>query len=498
MTQEGSAQKSIALPHAPATEASILASGLMDSRYWPLAESLDPDVQALFYEPDHHRIAAAMHRLYQAGRVITEDAVVDALRSSGDELEGGTRETLLAVGMRASARNQAEFKDQIAALSEKRSLRRIATGSSKVSERARGGETTAVALAEEILSVAEHGRSAGEPIKRFGEHLDTMDSVVSYRVPTNLPALNDLIGGWESGRIYAVAARPKVGKTALGLNSVVHALASDAVVLMFSLEMSRKELWGRLLSCTAFLPQNDVQQYLNNEKSIDDFPAEQRENLEKSIEDIKNSDLYIVEGGEVRAGIHDVMATVMDVKSRYPADKPFVVFIDYLQLMVSSAFDSVSEITDITRELKLLAARADIPIVLMSQINRGGADNDSGMPNPHQMRGSGSIEQDADVTILLNRKFLQDEEHSEYDMDVWVALSRYSRTGWIKAYYATEHQTIEDVVSPSQAGGYNYDVDSERSSSRPSGASTRSAAPDELGDDEKDPDFEAYADEFGV
>ena len=144
----------MALPHAPATEASVLASSLIDNRYWPLAESLDPDVETLFYEPDHARVAAAMHRLFAAGRMITEDSVIDVMRTTGDEIEGGTRDFLLELALRASAREQSEFKDQISTLAEKRTLRGMHSSLLQLSERARNEEATPAELAEAARSVA--------------------------------------------------------------------------------------------------------------------------------------------------------------------------------------------------------------------------------------------------------------------------------------------------------------------------------------------------------
>ena len=521
MTREDrSSATPMGLPHAASTEAAILAAALNDGRYWAVAESLESDVESLFYDTDHHRIAVAMHSLYRAGRLVTEDAVVDAIRAAGGEIENDTRQFLVEMGMHSSARNQSEFRDQISLLGEKRSLRRIAVDAGKVSERATQGEGSALELAEEVMRIAEHGRSVGDPIKKFGEYLGEMESSVSYRVPTNVRALNDLIGGWEAGRIYAIAARPKVGKTTMVINSVVSALVADATVLMFSLEMPRRELYGRLLACTAFAPQAEIQQYLNKEKSLDDFPQEQRENIESAKNDIANADLYIAESSEVRNGIHDVAATIMDVKSRYDGERPFVVFIDYLQLLVRVAKDQATEIADITRELKLLAARLDIPIVLLSQINRSGAENDNGMPNPHQMRGSGSIEQDADVTILLNRKSLQDETHSKSDMDIWVALSRYSNTGWVSAYYSPEEQVVTDVddedagqqsgdearSTPRPIHKDSGDREESRSSSRPRGRESRrdrddseaTSAREPVSSNDNEVDFEDFSKEFGL
>jgi len=497
VAQDTQKRASAALPHSPATERSVLASGLIDSRYWSLAESLDTDVESLFYEPDHRRIASAMHRLHKAGRVVTEDAVIDSIRAAGDEIEGGTRDFLVEMSMRATARGQAEFKDQVSALGEQRALRRISTDASQISEQARAGDTPASTLAESMLRIAEHGRSSSEPIKRFGEYIGQMDEIVSYSVPTNLGELNRMIGGWEAGRLYAIAARPKVGKTTLALNAAVQALADDAVVLMFSLEMPRRELYGRLLACTAFVPQADIQQFLKHEKTLDDFPQDQREALESAIADISAAPLYVLEASEVRAGIHDVMAAVVDVKSRHE-ERPIIVFIDYLQLLVNDAMNSLSEITNITRELKLMASRLDLPVVLLSQVSRSGAETESGMPNPHQMRGSGSIEQDADVTILLNRKHLQDEEHPATEMDVWVALSRYSQTGWIKAHYAPEQQTVCDPLSTT-GGGSSRESDGEesRASSRPAATTSDSGAePDPFGDD--DVDWDDAANSFGL
>src|SRR5690606_2149952 len=115
-----------------------------------------------------------------------------------------------------------------------------------------------------------------------------------------------------------------------------------------------------LLACTAFVPLEDVMAFLNKKRTLDDFVPEQRESLEQAIADLKAAPLYVAEASDLRGGITDVMATIVDVRSRYGADQKFVVFVDYLQLLVRDAHHTVEEVTNYTRELKLMAGRMDV------------------------------------------------------------------------------------------------------------------------------------------
>lgn len=482
---DSSRRTAAALPHLPNVEAGVLGSCLANHQYWPVAESLDRDAVDLFYEPNHRRVAEAMHRLYEAGRVVNSSAVQDALRATGQDLDGGTREFLIELSLHASTTSEIEFKDSIQSLGESRALRRIATMASDVSMRARGGEEPPADLTAAMLDIVEAGSSTGQAIATLGERLK-VEHTAAFAVPTGLNDLDRILDGWQAGRLYALAARPKVGKTALALNATIAALAEGVPVLMFSLEMTARELYGRLLSCASFVPLSDLKDFLAEKGTLEHLPIEQQRDVEETVAALSSAPLYVVEAPEVR-GTHDVQAAVVDFRSRHP-EGPALVIVDYVQLMVHNQREQSSEIANITRELKLMSQRADLPVLALSQINRDGADADSGMPRPHQMRGSGAIEQDSDVVILMNRKSQQDPDHPPEDTDIWVALSRYCSPGWVKAHFHVDTQVIADVngddVNPDGTGG------AARSSSREASAP---AAEPRVGRSSRDSDRETQA-----
>lgn len=455
-------------PHLPDTEAGVLAACLTNPSWWALATSIADDAPSLFYDPDHQAIADAFTRLSESRHVINESSVADTLRVMGVTLADGEdqRHFLASLTLRASARTQEEFRDQITALVTQRNLRNIIRGALDLAERAAEPEATPQALMERIQSIAANSVGAAEPLKFIGEYVDDFDYGQGRDcISTPLKALDNIIQGWQGGRMYALAARPKIGKTAFALNAAIKALSEGAMVVYVSLEMERKELWDRIVAATANVPYRTVQDIHTGQMEADELPEGQREAFLTAEEQLRRCPLAVMDQTDVRSGFPDVVGHIHSLYSRRAEGQKMLVVIDYLQLLVRDAEKALHEVTNYSRELKLLAGRLDVPILVLSQINRSGDDGE--MPHPSQMRGSGSIEQDADATILFNRKGAYNEDHPKEDMDIHVALSRYSTTGWAKAYFSGAEQTITDYLDSDLGIDDDGPRRSERSTDRP-------------------------------
>ena len=266
------------------------------------------------------------------------------------------------------------------------------------------------------------GPTAGEsPLERV---LETVDAEVqseeaearagrSARIPTSIPTLNSLLwGGWGRGQLISIAARPSVGKTALMLQFAKDAAASGRPTLVFSLEMTKPELGRRLLFSTGKVAQEDLMG-----------------------KDVKWGNLRAAEGDINRLPlfINDEARTLQGILSRITVaanqGRCAIAMIDYLGQMRfdPNARASLSQqIGFATTELKQAAKRLGIPIVLLVQLNRNPVA-DGRPPELHDLRDSGSIEQDADVVLMLEQKYASLEAKNAGELptvNIWLRKNR--------------------------------------------------------------------------
>jgi replicative DNA helicase len=228
--------------------------------------------------------------------------------------------------------------------------------------------------------------------------MDEIDAIassggVARGVPTGFTELDEVTNGLHPGQMIIVAARPGVGKSTLGLDflrscSIKHRLAS----VIFSLEMSKSEIVMRLLSAEAKIKLADMRSGRMND---DDWTR-----LARRMSEISEAPLYIDDSPNL---------TMMEIRAkarrlRQKADLRLIV-IDYMQLMTSGKkFESRQvEVSEFSRHLKLLAKELEVPVVAISQLNRGPEQRTDKKPMLADLRESGSLEQDADVVILLHR-----------------------------------------------------------------------------------------------
>jgi len=228
--------------------------------------------------------------------------------------------------------------------------------------------------------------------------MDEIDAIassggMSRGVPTGFTELDEVTNGLHPGQMIIVAARPGVGKSTLGLDfmrscSIKHRHAS----VIFSLEMSKSEIVMRLLSAEAKIKLSDMRSGRMND---DDWTR-----LARRMSEISEAPLYIDDSPNL---------TMMEIRAkarrlRQKANLKLVV-VDYMQLMTSGKKHESRqvEVSEFSRHLKLLAKELEVPVVAISQLNRGPEQRTDKKPMLSDLRESGSLEQDADMVILLHR-----------------------------------------------------------------------------------------------
>lgn len=207
-------------------------------------------------------------------------------------------------------------------------------------------------------------------------------------VPTSVAWLDTMLSGWQRGDLIIIAARPSVGKTALAVQSALHAATDERPTLFLSLEMAGNQLTDRML---AHLARVDMQR-IRQPKQIEE---DQWARIGDAGKRIANAPLLIDDTSGIT--VDAICARVRQANAMTRLD---LVVIDYLTQIIPPRAQSVAEgLQVITRTLKALAKEIQVPIILLSQLNRQGENK----PSLTTLRDSGAIEQDADVVIFLHR-----------------------------------------------------------------------------------------------
>ncbi len=209
---------------------------------------------------------------------------------------------------------------------------------------------------------------------------------------TGFAKLNKLTTGFGNGDLIIVAARPAMGKTSFVLNLAQQTLDDNKGVAIFSLEMPAEQLMIRMLSAKTSIPLQDLK--------IGDMNDDQWSRLNSAVDTMSSRKLFVDDNGSVT--IHNVRSKLRKLKTQHPEIS--LCIIDYLQLMTGSGNkDRHQEVSDISRGLKLLARELDMPIIALSQLNRGVESRNDKRPMMSDIRESGAIEQDADLIMFVYR-----------------------------------------------------------------------------------------------
>ncbi|GAB3917261.1 replicative DNA helicase [Microlunatus endophyticus] len=374
-----------------------------------------------FYRPAHELVYDAILDLY--GRGEPADAITVAAeltRRGAIGRVGGApylHDLLASVSIAANAGYYAEI------VREKAILRRLVDASIRIGQMSYAAEGDVDGIVDraqaEVYSVTD--KRTSEDYKSLSELMQpTMDEIEAIGsrggqlagVPTGFADLDELTNGMHPGQMIIIAARPGLGKSTLGLDlaraaSIKHGLASA----IFSLEMSQIEIVMRLLSAEASIPLNHIR---NGKMSDDDW-----QRMAKKMGDVAEAPLFIDDSPNLT--MMEIRAKARRLRQRHDLK---LVIIDYLQLLTSGkkVESRQVEVSEFSRQLKLLAKELELPVVALAQLNRGpetrGGDK---KPMLSDLRESGSLEQDADMVILLNRPDIYDKESEragEADFDV--------------------------------------------------------------------------------
>jgi replicative DNA helicase len=241
-----------------------------------------------------------------------------------------------------------------------------------------------------MLSLAESSYALMQDLEWRAAHRGELTGI-----DTGFASINELTLGWQAGDLDVIGARPSIGKTTFVINSFVHGCRSGKRLAIFSMEMRRRQLEYRILAQLSGIPLTRI---LGGHVGDADY-----EKLSAAMVEMSALSLSI----DDRAGqtFFDIRAACRRLKADGGLDG---VAIDYVQLMSGTlerrGATRNDEITDISRRLKVLAGELEIPIILLSQLNRAAKDRNDPRPRLSDLRESGALEQDADIVAFLHRK----------------------------------------------------------------------------------------------
>jgi len=246
-------------------------------------------------------------------------------------------------------------------------------------------------------------------------------------LPTGFEDLDKLTGGFRDGNLIVVAARPSMGKTALALCMAEHvALAEAKTVAMFSLEMSGEELTQRLLCSVAMV---DASRMRSGRLSPDDWPR-----VSQAADRLSKANIFIDDSEGMT--VAEMRTKARRLKAQHGLG---LVIVDYIQLMEGAPNlrrrdeNRVQEISAISRGLKMMARDLEVPIIVVSQLNRSPDARNDKRPMLSDLRESGAIEQDADMVLLIYRDdYYEPDSESKGIAEVNVAKHRNGPTDRVK------------------------------------------------------------------
>jgi replicative DNA helicase len=256
-------------------------------------------------------------------------------------------------------------------------------------------------------------------------------------VPTGFSDLDELTNGLHGGQMVIIAARPAVGKSTLALDlcraaSIHHNQAS----VIFSLEMTRNEITMRLLSAEAKIPLNHMR---NGHMTDDDWSK-----LARKMGEVSAAPLFIDDSPNMT--MMEIRAKARRLKQRHDLR---LIVIDYLQLMTSGkkVESRQLEVSEFSRQIKLLAKELNVPVVALSQLNRGPEQRSDKRPMLSDLRESGSIEQDADMVVLLHREDVYEKESTRPgEADLIVAKHRNGPTRDVVVAFQGHYSRFVDMA----------------------------------------------------
>lgn len=417
------------LPFNLEAEQSVLGALLLDVS--KLGEALEYIRGECFYKQVHKEIFNAIFSMFSSGKTIDFITILDEVINHGI-FETPQDAKLYLANLMEIVPTTSNLEIYYKIIQDKFYVRALILAAQNIIDNANDTSNDAKTLldfAEQSIYDIRQGRGSTGLVKIDEviieaydklQKLSSEDNSKYLGITTGFKSLDLLISGLNKSDLVLVAARPGMGKTSFALNLAANAAKkSGTQVVIFSLEMSNDQLVSRMLSSEALV---DAKNLKTGNLTPDEWVQ-----LASGAEMLTNMEIYLDDSANIN---------VAEMKSKLRRLKNLgLVVIDYLQLMTSGRRieNRVQEVSEITRNLKIMAKELNVPVVCLSQLSRGPESRADKRPMLSDLRESGSIEQDADIVLFLYRDSYYNEESEEQNIaDCIVAKNRHGEVDTVK------------------------------------------------------------------
>lgn len=434
-------------PHDLVAEQSVLgAVFIAPETMTSLADELTPED---FYKPANKIVFKTMLSLLEKGEPIDATTMVSALTNQGDISKiGGMNYVVELVNSTPTSKNVEHYAKLV---KEKATLRKVIADLSESLSSAYQGDVSI----SDIISKTEKSmldisnQNTGTGFRNVADILDTHMQMVETRsqtdgfvtgLSTGFVGLDKITTGLHEGNLIILAARPAMGKTALALNIAKYVAAKEGKpAVIFSLEMGAEELIERMLASEGMVPAYHLK---TGNLSTDEWKR-----LVHAQSNLYNAPIFVNDMAGIR--ISEIRS-----KARKLAQEMGglgIIIIDYLQLITGSKGENRQQIvSEISRELKILAKDLKVPVIALSQLSRSVEQRQDKRPMLSDLRESGSIEQDADIVVFLYREaYYQKEQANSQEANNVTELilekNRHGSLGTVKLYFHKEYTKFSSV-----------------------------------------------------
>ncbi|MCP3820107.1 replicative DNA helicase [Streptomyces sp. A3M-1-3] len=432
------------LPQDTDAEQSVLGGMMLHPN--AILEVLDILDSEAFYQPAHELVFNAITALYAKGLPVDPITVTNRLRETGDlERAGGINAAFNLVNATPTAANASYYADIVREKALLRGLVRAGTSIAQLGY-AGGDANESADAAQTTLNTAVQVRDDSDSALIGDDFEDVVGELEELQrngqamgVPTGFTDIDSLTHGLHPGQVIIIAGRPAMGKSTLAVDMIrACSIRHGRPSVLFSLEMSRREVQHRIMSAEARIGLHHIR---GGTMTDSDWTR-----LAQRLPDVTAAPLTI----DATSG-----QTVMQIKSRCRKLKQRggldLVVIDYLQLMTSGSSrrqeNRQQEVSDMSRNVKLMAKELEVPVVILAQLNRGPEQRQDKKPMVSDLRESGSLEQDADLVILVHREDAYDKESPRAgEVDLIVGKHRNGPTATITVANQLHYSRFVDMA----------------------------------------------------
>ena len=435
------------IPHDLVAEQSVLGAVFISPKTMAsLADELVPDD---FYKPANKIVFKTMLSLLEKGEPIDATTMISALTNQGDiSTIGGINYVVELVNSTPTSKNVEHYAKLV---KEKAMLRKIiADLSESISSAYQGDVSIGDIIAKTEKAMLDiSNQNTGSGFRNVADILDTHMQIVETRsqtdgfvtgLSTGFVGLDKITTGLHEGNLIILAARPAMGKTALALNIAKHVATMERKpAVIFSLEMGAEELIERMVASEGMVPGYHLK---TGNLSTDEWKR-----LVHAQSNLYDVPIFVDDTAGIR--ISEIRSKARKLSQEMGGLG--IIIIDYLQLITGSKRENRQQIvSEISRELKILAKDLRVPVIALSQLSRSVEQRQDKRPMLSDLRESGSIEQDADIVAFLHRdayyqKEQADSQEANNVTELILEKNRHGSLGTVKLYFHKEYTKFSSV-----------------------------------------------------